>query len=166
MQNVEMRAAPAGPDPSSGASRPLAPSEPTTAPAAVTPPPATPRAVPPPRAVAPPLPEIGAFLGKEDTRLRDLLAFGLAVEAGRPVAGPDIAELRRKADAELEAQALRTLHNRVEAIRHEAMAEQLGRMARPLGFGGIVAANLLALAVAVACAVALWRLVPGLATGG
>jgi hypothetical protein len=97
---------------------------------------------------APDLPSLRDFLATEDTRLRDLLAFGMAVQAGRPL-GPDGVEgLRRTAEADLHAHAFRLLHNQVEEIRRQAVAEQLDRTPRPLGFSGAVLANLLGLALA------------------
>jgi hypothetical protein len=96
------------------------------------------------------VPALRDFLGAEESRLRDLLAFGMAVQAGRPP-GPDgVDGLRRKAEADLHAYAFRLLHNQVEEIRRQAIAEQLDRMPRPLGFPGAVLANLAALALAAA----------------
>ena len=94
------------------------------------------------------------FVGGAETRLRDLLAFGMAVEAGRP-AGPDGVEaLRRKAEAELEAHAFRVLHNQVEAIRRQAVDEHLGKARRGLSFLGAVLANLIALGLVAAALLA------------
>jgi hypothetical protein len=100
----------------------------------------------------PPAPAPRDFLTTEDNRLRDLLAFGMTAADARPL-GPDGVEgARRKAEAELEAHAFRTLHNRVEAIRREAAAEQAARMARPMTFGRAVLANIVALLVVGAAA--------------
>jgi hypothetical protein len=110
---------------------------------------------------APAGPAIGAFLGTEETRLRDLLAFGLAAEAGR--VGPDgIEGLRRKADADLHAHAFRHLHNEVERIRREAKDEERGRAPRDSGFLRQVLANLVALAAFGLLLLALQAANPGL----
>jgi hypothetical protein len=123
------------------------------APKPVTPPLATPQA-PGPAPTGPlptgplptgPLPR--DFLSGPDTRLRDLLAFALAAEAGRPVPPGGIEALRNKAEAELHTHAFRILHNQVETIRHEAITEQMGRMSRGLSFSRVVIANLVALGV-------------------
>jgi hypothetical protein len=116
-----------------GAGGPAAPASPASAPAAAKPPPAG------------PLPR--DFLAGPDTRLRDLLAFALAAEAGRPVPPGGIEALRNKAEAELHTHAFRILHNQVETIRHEAITEQMGRMSRGLSFSRVVIANLVALGV-------------------
>lgn len=95
-----------------------------------------------------PLPGVSLrdFLSGPDTRLRDLVAFGMAVEAGRPPGPEAIETLRRQAEADLQAHAFRLLHNQVETIRREAMDEQMARTrAASLGFGGAVLANLVAL---------------------
>lgn len=100
-----------------------------------------PAAVPDPAAG----PSLAAFRsGGADHRLRDLLAFAMATEAGRPLPADGVETLRRQADAELEAYAFRTLHNRVEAIRREAMDEQVARLRPTTGFLGLLLANLLA----------------------
>jgi hypothetical protein len=91
--------------------------------------------------------------GREDDRLRDLLAFGMAVQAARPT-DPDA--MRNKAEAELQAHAFRTLHNQAEAIRLEAARDQLARTRQSLGFTGSFVASLLALLFGVAIALVLW----------
>jgi hypothetical protein len=125
-----------------------------------------PRAVPEPtarpaepviRAVEPALPGTAAFLSGAETRLRDLLAFALAAEGGKPVGPGDVAALRQKAEAELEAYAFRTLHNRVEAIRLEAMQEQVARLRGGPGLIRLVFANLVALLIAAGLGFAAWR---------
>jgi hypothetical protein len=106
-------------------------------------------------------PGIAAFLGAEETRLRDLLAFGMAAEAGR--IGPDGVEgLRRKADADLHAHAFRHLHNEVERIRREAVDEERGRAPRADGFRRQVLANLAALTLFGVGLLALQAASPGL----
>ncbi|MFC7539406.1 hypothetical protein ACFQU2_07935 [Siccirubricoccus deserti] len=45
----------------------------------------------------------------------------------------------------LSEHAFRYLHNTVEQIRHDAVAEHLGGLRRPPGFARMVLANLLAL---------------------
>lgn len=94
------------------------------------------------------------FLSGPDTRLRDLLAFALAAEAGRAVTPDGIEALRKKAEAELQAHAMRTLHNRVETIRLEAVAEFPARTPRGLSFSRVVIANLVAIGVAGVLALA------------
>lgn len=94
------------------------------------------------------------FLSGPDTRLRDLLAFALAAEAGRALTPDGIEALRKKAEAELQVHALRTLHNRVETIRHEAVADFVARMPRGLSFSRVVIANLVAIGVAGVLALA------------
>lgn len=114
-------------------------------------------------AAAPPAgPALGDFLGSEEHRLRDLLAYGMAVAAGR--VGPDgIEGMRRKAEADLEAHAFRVLHNQVEVIRRQAMDEERARIPRGASFGGAVLANLIALAIAGGlAAAAIWLIAPGL----
>jgi hypothetical protein len=104
-------------------------------------------------------PGLDAFLAGPDTRLRDLLAFGMAVEAGKPLAPGDISALRQKAEAELATHAVRTLHNRVEEIRLDAAAEALSRAARASGgLGTVILGNLIALAVAGGAAWVGWRM--------
>lgn len=98
-----------------------------------------------PAEAAPPAagPALADFLGAEETRLRDLLAFALAVQAGRP--GPDgIEGLRRKAEAELHAHAFRLLHNEAERLRREGMEAERARAPRG-SFLAAVGANLAAL---------------------
>jgi hypothetical protein len=102
------------------------------------------------------------FLSGEDTRLRDLLAFGMAVEAGR-LSGPEgIAELRRKADADLEAHAFRVLHNQAETIRRQALDEQLARMPRGQSFLGVVFATMAGITLFLAILVLIWLAAPNL----
>lgn len=106
--------------------------------------------VPAPEAAPGPL--LRDFLSTDDNKLRDLLAFAMTVESGRPL-GPDgVDGARRKAEADLEALAFRTLHNQVESIRLEAAAEQATRMARPMSFTRAVLANLVALLIVGAVA--------------
>lgn len=107
---------------------------------------------PEPAPAAPPLALRDVLAGPE-TRMRDLLAFALAAEAGRPVPPGAIETLRNKAEAELQAHAFRLLHNQVETIRREAVAEQISRMPRGLSFSRVVIANLVAIAVATVLAV-------------
>jgi hypothetical protein len=109
----------------------------------------------------PPGPSLGPFLGGEETRLRDLLAFAFAVQAGR--IGPDgIEPFRRRAEAALTDNAFRTLHNEAERIRHEAAAEERARIPAGGGFLRAVGANLCALAIFAAAALALAIADPGL----
>jgi hypothetical protein len=124
---------------------------------------AAPRQAPPPRpseairAVEPGLPSPSAFREGEETRLRDLLAFAMAAEAGQPVGPGDIASLRQKAEADLQAHAFRTLHNQVEAIRIEAMREGMQRGGRGPGLLRLVIGNLVAIAIAAGLGWLAWR---------
>ncbi|WP_439595032.1 hypothetical protein [Falsiroseomonas sp.] len=113
-----------------------------------------PRPVPPVALATPPAPCLEDFVtdGAEH-RLRDLLAFALAVEAGRPT---EREALRGKAEAELQAHAFRTLHNQAEAIRMEAARDQLARLRGGPGFLKLVLANLVALGLLGGLAAALW----------
>jgi len=100
------------------------------------------------------------FLSGSDARLRDLLAFGMAAETGRPL-GPDgVAGLRRQAEAELEAYAFRLLHNQAETIRRQAMDEQIARLPRGISFSGAVAANLAALVLGGVLLIFAWLVAP------
>ncbi|NGM20475.1 hypothetical protein G3576_10655 [Roseomonas stagni] len=108
-------------------------------------------------------PLLADFLSPGDAhRLRDLLAFAMAVEgqaggSGRP-RGPDAVDgFQRDAEAALEAHAFRTLHNQVEQIRQAAVQEQIARLRPPPGFLTLVLANLIALLLLAAAAVAAWR---------
>lgn len=94
-------------------------------------------------------PRLQHFLtGRADERLAELLAFALATEAGGGAADP----FRARAAADLADHAARTMHNRIEEIRRDAVADQLRSLRRPLGFGRTVAANLVALAIGAAAA--------------
>lgn len=95
-----------------------------------------------------------------EMRLRDLLVFGYAAEAG--TAAPDIPALRLRAEGELNAFAYRLLHNRVEEIRREAMQEQIAGMRPTLGFATLVAANALGLVAAGLAGALLWLMFAGM----
>ncbi len=104
------------------------------------------------------LPPLSSFMAPgDDHRLRDLLAFAMAVEAGRPLAPGGLDGLRREADAALEAYAFRSLHNRVEEIRLAAVREHIGRLRAPPRFLTLVIANLVALLLLAGGAAAAWR---------
>lgn len=77
----------------------------------------------------------------------DRLAFALAHERpdGLPAGG--VETLRHEAAAQLSTFAFRYLHNQVEEVRRQAMAEQAARLRAPPGFLRLVAANLVALAI-------------------
>jgi hypothetical protein len=94
--------------------------------------------------------ELAAFRAGRppEDRLVDLLAFAMAAESGQPATPETIEQLRQDATTSLSDHAFRYLHNTVEQIRHEAVAEQLGKAPRPPGFGTLLLANLLALAIA------------------
>lgn len=100
--------------------------------------------------------------GDPEMRLRDLLAFAHAAEAGGTQ--PDIAALRLRAEGELNAYAFRLLHNRVEDIRREAMQEQVASIRPTLSFSTLVAANVVALAAAGIGVLLFWALLA--AAGG
>jgi hypothetical protein len=78
----------------------------------------------------------------------DLMAFALAAEKRQPLTPEAIDRLRQEASAVLSEHAFRYMHNSVEQIRREAVAEQMARIARPPGFGTLLLANLLALLIA------------------
>jgi hypothetical protein len=120
-----------------------------------------PPAEPADRRVASPLRLADFRSARQADRLSELLAFALAAEAreaepGSPGNDPgpggadqDEAErYRALAERELHDHAFRFLHNRVEEIRAEAVAEHGGRIPRPPGFLTLVLANLLALGLA------------------
>jgi len=99
---------------------------------------------------APSLPDPRIFLTgeSEEDRLVGHLAFALAAERGQAPTPETVAALRTEATADLSEFAFRYLHNRVEEIRREAVAAELARLGRPPGFGTMVLANLVALALA------------------
>lgn len=103
---------------------------------------------PPPQAA----PALSAFAPEGPGRLAGLLAFALAVEAGAPATPEEIARLRARAAAELDAHAVTTMHNRIQEIRQEAVVEHLAHLPRPLGFFGAFCASLLALLLGAAAA--------------
>lgn len=91
----------------------------------------------------------------EADRLVDLLAFALAAETRQAPVPETVEQLRHQASAALSDHAFRTLHNAVDEIRREAVAEHLGRARRPPSFAALVGANLCALAIAGLVAYAL-----------
>lgn len=97
-----------------------------------------------------PSPPVAAFrAGRgEAERTVDLLAFGMAAERGLAPTPDAIERARREADAALADHALRYLHNHVQELRQEAVAEHLGRLRPPPGFAQLVFASLVALAIA------------------
>ena len=109
-------------------------------------------------AEAPAAPKLADFMsGSADDRLTDLLAFALAAEGEEPAASDRVERLRRRAAAELADHAARAMHNRIEEIRRDAVAEHIGALRRPLGFVGTALANL----VAIGAAVGLWWWIAG-----
>jgi hypothetical protein len=86
-----------------------------------------------------------------EERVVELLAFALAAEAGAaPVAEPAAAAMtqhRHAAMTVLSEHAFRYLHNTIEQIRRDAVAEHLGKLRRPPGFARLVFANLVALGI-------------------
>lgn len=108
------------------------------------------------------LPPLSAFVtGDDQHRLRDLLAFAMAMDSPRPPIpplAPTLLEgLRREADAALEAHTFRRLHNRVEEIRLAAVQEQMAHLRPPPGFLKLVLANLVAILLLAGGALAAWR---------
>ncbi|SDC81303.1 hypothetical protein SAMN04487779_1002445 [Belnapia rosea] len=87
---------------------------------------------------------------RSEDRLTGLLAFALAAERQEEASPETVALRQREAEAALCDHALRYLHNNIERLRQEAVAEQLGRLGRPPSFLRLVAANLVALAILVA----------------
>ena len=81
--------------------------------------------------------------GAPERRVAELLTFALAAERGIGNDSASLAGLRQSAEAELEAESLRRLHNQVERIRHQAVLEHLGPMRRGPGFWRLVAASVL-----------------------
>jgi hypothetical protein len=112
-----------------------------------------------------PLPTLADFATGPEHRLRDLLAFAMAVEGARPLSPDGVETLRRKAEGDLHAHAFRILHNQVEAIRRQAVDEQVGRLPRPPGFSLIVVANLVALGLAGAAVLLAWLASPNILPG-
>jgi hypothetical protein len=113
--------------------------------------------LPPAGGVAEPRAALAAFRsGRDEERLTDLLAFALATDAGEAAGagGEAVARHRREAERELHDHAFRFLHNRVEEIRREAVAEHVSRQPRPPGFLRLVLANLVA--IGIAGAAGLW----------
>lgn len=96
------------------------------------------------QAVTPPM-DPATF--RTEDRLTGLLAFALAAERGEDASPETIARCQREAEAALCDHALRYLHNNIERLRQEAVAEQIGRLRHPPGFLRLVAANLVALAI-------------------
>jgi hypothetical protein len=84
---------------------------------------------------------------RTEDRLTGLVAFALAAERGEEASPETIARCHREAEAALCDHALRYLHNNIERLRQEAVAEQIGRLHHPPGFLRLVAANLVALAI-------------------
>jgi hypothetical protein len=104
------------------------------------------------------MPPLQGFVSADESnRLRDLLAFAMAVEGGQPLAPAGVEAMRREADAALSAHAFRILHNRVEEIRQDAVREQMARLRPPPGFVKLILANLVALLLLAGGAVAAWR---------
>lgn len=101
----------------------------------------------------PPAPGPKAFLtGRPEDRVRDLLAFAMAAEAGRALPPAAVEALRQKAEAELHDHAFRLLHNQVATIRQQAVQEHLTGVSRGLSFSRVLIANLVALAIAAVLA--------------
>ena len=103
-------------------------------------------------------PALAAFRSgrSEAYRTADLLAFAIAAERGLAATPDAVERARQEADAALGDYSVRYLHNNIEQIRQEAVAEHLGRLRPPPGFPRLVAANLVALVVAGASAAWLW----------
>lgn len=85
----------------------------------------------------------------EDDRLIAQVAFARAVEKGEaPASAEAIEAARAQALADLSEFAFRYLHNRIEEVRREAVATELGQLGRPPSFLRLVLASLVALAIA------------------
>lgn len=87
-----------------------------------------------------------------EDRILDLLAFAIATESAHPSTAAGIEQSRQAAQTALSDHAFRYLHNSIDQIRREAAAEQLAKLPRPAGFGTILLANLVALAIVGAAA--------------
>jgi len=83
-----------------------------------------------------------------EDHLVDLVAFAMAAEGNHPTTPDGIEQSRQAAQKILSEHAFRYLHNSIDQIRREAAAEQLARQPRPPGFGAMLLANLVALAIA------------------
>ncbi len=95
-------------------------------------------------------PAVAAFRagrGAED-RVVDLLAFAMAAERGEEATPEAVERLRQEAGTALSDFAFRYLHNTIDQVRRDAVAEHLGQFRQPPGFPRLVLANLVALAVA------------------
>jgi hypothetical protein len=77
-------------------------------------------------------------------RIEEMLAGALAAEAGEPPSAIHAAEASRM----LTDHSFRLLHNQVDEIRREAVAEHLSKLRPPPGFGTIFLACVAALIVA------------------
>lgn len=101
-------------------------------------------------AATPPPAGPGLFLASRppEARLEGLLAFALATEAGEGASADTLAKRGAEADRLLTEHAYKLLHNHVSDIRREAVAEHMAALRPPLGFWGVAAACLAALAVA------------------
>jgi hypothetical protein len=93
------------------------------------------------------LPEAWRPAPAED-RLPALLGFALAAEAGGPLRPEEAPARRAEAERLLTEWAFRHLHNRLDEIRREAVAEAQARQPRPPGFATLLLANLVALVIA------------------
>ena len=103
-----------------------------------------------PPGMAEAMPDLAVFRAgrSQDDRLADLLAFGIVAERGGLATPEAVDRARQEASAALSDFAFRYLHNTVEQVRREAVAEHLGQLRQPPGFLRLVLANLVALAVA------------------
>jgi hypothetical protein len=98
----------------------------------------------PPQAVTAPA-DPAAF--RTEDRITGLVAFAIAAERREEASPETIVRSQREAEAALCDHALRYLHNNIERLRQEAVAEQMGRLRPPPGFLRLVGANLVALAI-------------------
>jgi len=127
--------------------------------------PAGPRPVPAAQARPTPAPlgvGLQDFLTSGETRLRDLLAFGLAVEAGRMPTSDGIVALHRKAEAELEAHAFRVMHNQAEQIRRQAVDDHIARAPKGLTVVGATFATMVGITLFLALLTLIWLAAPNL----
>ena len=95
-------------------------------------------------------PNLAAFRsgGGAEDRLVELLAFAMAAERKEEVTPESVERLRQEAGTALSDFAFRYLHNTIDQVRRDAVAEHLGQLRQPPGFLRLVLANLVALGLA------------------
>lgn len=112
------------------------------------------RMEPPAAEPSPPIDPAAFRIGRDPddaaTLLIDRVAFALAVERRTPPTADALAQLRNDATVALTGFAFRHLHNSVEDIRREAVAEQRLGLRKPPGFAALLLASLLGSALVAA----------------